>query len=118
MAGNDIRSMSPEIRDILFNKEVIAVDQDAAGLQGRRVRDDGDFEIWSKQLADGGRGVVLLNRSGAEKQMTLKWTDIGYPETVEASVRDLWSHKDLGKLKGSYSAAVPSHGVVMVRVKP
>jgi alpha-galactosidase len=48
----------------------------------------------------------------------VNWEDLGYPNTVSASVRDLWQHKDLGKLTGKFSAAVASHGVVMVTVKP
>ena len=118
MAGNDIRSMTPEIAEILKNKEVIAVDQDPMGLQGRRIRRDGETEVWAKQLNDGGRAVVLFNRSSAEKEISVNWRDIGYPDQLSASVRDLWAHKDLGKLSGSFSARVPSHGVVMVTIKP
>jgi len=62
IAGNDLRNMTPEIRDILTNKEVIAVDQDPLGRQGRRVWKGGDLEVWGKQLQDGGRAVALLNR--------------------------------------------------------
>jgi alpha-galactosidase len=118
MAGNDIRSMRAEIRDILTNREVIAVDQDALGLQGRRVRKEGDFDVWARQLADGGRAVVLLNRGTAEAGMTVKWTDIGYPDSLPANVRDLWAGRDLGKVQGSYSATVPGHGAVMLRIRP
>ena len=118
MAGNDIRSMKPEIREILTNKEVIAVDQDALGLQGRRVKRDGDYEVWSKQLSDGSRAVALLNRGKAEGRVTVRWNEIGYPDYLTASVRDLWAQQDLGKQAGSFSASVPSHGVVMVRIKP
>ena len=118
MAGNDIRSMSPEIAAILTNKEVIAVDQDPLGMQGRRVKRDGDFDVWAKQLADGGRAVALLNRSNAESQMSVSWSEIGYPNYLSASVRDLWQQKDLGRRAGSFSATVPRHGVVMVRIKP
>ncbi len=118
IAGNDLRSMTPETHDILTNKEVIAVDQDPLGIQGHRVKKDGDSEIWSKEMSDGSRSVVLLNRGAAETKITLRWADIGYPETLNASVRDLWAHEDLGKQKGAFSASVPSHGVVMVSVKP
>ena len=118
MAGNDIRAMAPEIREILTNKEVIAIDQDPLGEQGKRVRDDGDWEVWSKPLGDGSRAVALLNRGTAEKQMTVSWTDIGYPDHLSAKVRDLWLHKDMGSAQGSYSATVPGHGLVMVTVKP
>jgi alpha-galactosidase len=118
MAGNDIRNMTPEIHDILTNKEVIAVDQDAAGIQGRRVKKNGDLEVWSKQLSDGGRAVALLNRGGSQANISVDWNDLGYPEHVSATVRDLWLKKDLGKLSGSFSSPVPSHGVVMVRIRP
>jgi alpha-galactosidase len=118
MAGNDIRSMTPEIRDILTNKEVIAVDQDPLGRQGRRVGKDGDLEVWSKQLQDGGRAVLLLNRGSSEQTVTATWEQIGYPGHLSAVVRDLWAHKDLGKFTGKFSAPVQSHGVVVVTVKP
>ncbi len=118
IAGNDIRSMTPEVAAILTNKEVIDVDQDSLGMQGRRVKRDGDFDVWAKQLADGSRAVALLNRGRAESQMSVSWGEIGYPGHLSASVRDLWQKKDLGKREGSFSANVPAHGVVMVRIKP
>jgi alpha-galactosidase len=118
IAGNDIRSMSPEIAGILTNKEVIAVDQDQLGMQGRRVKREGDLEVWAKQLADGSRAVALLNRGPAESKISVTWNDLGYPDYLPASVRDLWAMKDLGKITGSFSSPVPSHGVVMVRIKP
>jgi alpha-galactosidase len=118
IAGNDLRSMRPEIREILTNKEVIAVDQDALGRQGERVAKNGDLEVWAKQLKDGSRAVLLLNRGAAEQQISANWDDLGYPKALSASVRDLWQHKDLGKMTGKFSAAVASHGVVMVTVKP
>ena len=118
MAGNDIRSMSGDIRDILTNKEVIAVDQDVLGREGHRVKSAGGLEVWVKQLADGGRAVALLNRTAGQANITAEWTDIGYPGHLSAKVRDLWQHKELGEMTGSFSAPVPSHGVVMVTVKP
>ena len=118
MAGNDLRNMTNEVKEILTNREVIAVDQDSLGMQGRRVKRDGDREVWAKQLADGGRAVVLFNRGPKNQEISVSWTEIGYPQHVAAQVRDLWAHKDLGKLTGRFSAEVPSHGVVMVTVKP
>jgi alpha-galactosidase len=118
MAGNDLRSMAPEIRDILINKEVIAVNQDALGLQGRKVRDDGDYEVWAKEMQDGSRAVVLFNRSAADAEISVSWNEIGYPNHLNAQVRDLWQHKDVGSFKEKYSALVPSHAVIMVRITP
>lgn len=118
MAGNDLRSMTPEIKEILTNREVIAVDQDPLGLQGRRVKREGDREVWMKQLADGGRAVVLFNRGPKTAELSLSWIDIGYPPHLSAHVRDLWTGKDLGQMSGKFSAEAPSHDVVMVTIKP
>jgi len=118
IAGNDLRSMTPEIHDILTNKEVIAIDQDPLGRQGRRVWKDGDLEVWSKQLQDGSRAVILLNRGASSREITASWEQIGYPGHLSAAVRDLWAHKDLGKFTGKFSAPVESHGVVMLTIRP
>ena len=118
MAGNDLRSMPAEIKEILTNREVIALDQDPLGLQGRRVKREGDREVWAKQLADGGRAVVLFNRGPKTAELSVSWSDIGYPSHLSAGVRDLWAGKDLGKLSGRFSAEVPSHGVTMVTIRP
>lgn len=118
IAGNDLRDMRPEIRDILTNKEVIAVDQDPLGSEGKRVKKNGDLEVWSKQMKDGSRAVVLFNRSSAEHEISVNWEDIGYPNHVEAAVRDLWQKKDMGRFTGKFSASVVSHGVVMITVRP
>src|ERR1700687_4194216 len=114
ISGNDLRNMTPEIHDILTNKEVIAIDQDPLGREGRRVWKDGDLEVWGKQLKDGNRAVILLNRGSADQEITVNWEQIGYPAHLSAAVRDLWAHMDLGKFTGKFSASVASHGVVMV----
>jgi len=118
IAGNDLRNMTPEIREILTDKEVIAVDQDRLGGQGRRIWKDGDLEVWSKQMQDGSRGVALLNRDASSQDITVTWEQIGYPSHVSAAIRDLWAHKEVGKFTGKFSAAVESHAVVMVTVRP
>jgi len=118
ITGNDLRTMTPEIKAILTNREVIAVDQDPLGSQGRRVWKDGNLEVWSKELKDGSRAVVLFNRGAEEHEITVSWDQIGYPNHLSAAVRDLWAGKDLGRFTSSFKAPVASHGVVMVTVKP
>jgi alpha-galactosidase len=118
IAGNDLRDMKQAIHDILTNKEVIAVDQDPLGREGERVWKNGDLEVWAKQLKDGSRAVILLNRGSAAAEVSANWEDLGYPNGVSASVRDLWLHRDLGKFTAKFSGQVASHDVVMVTVKP
>jgi alpha-galactosidase len=114
LAGNDLRTMSPETKELLTNSEVLAVDQDKKGVQGHRVREEGPLEIWVKPLADGSQAVGLFNRSESPTKMTLDLQSINAPSS--AKLRDLLDHKDLGAVQSSYSAEVPTHGVVLVKV--
>jgi alpha-galactosidase len=110
--------MKPEIPEILTHKEVIAVDQDVAGIEGRRVRKTGDSEVWARPLHDGSRAVVLLNRGTEDAEIHVSWEDLGYPAHLSAQVRDLWHAKDLGERTAAFSATVAPHSVVMVTVRP
>ena len=91
LAGHDVRTMSDSIKEILLNKEVIAVDQDKAGQQGVRVRQDGEMEVWKKPLANG-VAVALFNRSKDAAKMSVKWSEVGMAKK-SPKIRDLWAHK-------------------------
>jgi alpha-galactosidase len=118
MAGNDLRSMSKDTSEILMNREVIAVDQDALGMQGRKVWDNGPQEVWMKPLADGSRAVILFNRGEETSPVAVAFGDIGLPPGGKARVRDLWKKADLGASTDRFEAKVDPHGVVMVKVAP
>jgi alpha-galactosidase len=114
LAGNDLRNMTPETKDMLTNSEVIAVDQDAKGVQGRRIWDEGPLEIWEKSLADGSDAVGFFNRGESELKITVNLKTLGIEGQVK--LRDLWQHKDLGAAQDSYTASVPKHGVVLLKI--
>ena len=118
IAGNDLAAMSPATRAILTNGEVIAVNQDALGEQARRVVKNGDQEVWAKTLKGGNRAVVLFNRGSQTQRLSVQWEELGYPAQLSARVRDLWLAQDLPPAKGSFSAEVAPHGVVMVALRP
>jgi len=108
-----------------LNKEVIAVNQDKEGRQGDRVAlwpcpggSEGQLtcQVWAKPLADGSFAAVLLNKGTSTHTITFNFSTVGIPAASEVAVRDLWEHKNLGLFKGSYSASVAPHGVVMVHV--
>ena len=115
IAGNDLTAMSDATRATLANAEVVAIDQDAAGVQGRRVSKNGDLEVWSKPLADGGVAVALLNRGTRAANVEATWSDAGV-RSARAKVRDVWAHADRGLFNGGYAAQVPGHGAVVVKV--
>ncbi|HKE24571.1 MAG TPA: glycoside hydrolase family 27 protein [Bryobacteraceae bacterium] len=114
LAGNDLRDMTPSILDILTNREVIAVDQDPLGKQGRRLSQSGDQEIWMRDLTGNAKAVVFFNRGGDSAKMTLKFSDAGIKG--EPKIRDLWARQDVAASNGEFSATVPSHGVVMIKL--
>ena len=114
MAGNDLRSMTTAVRDILTNPEVIAVNQDPLGIQGSRIRDDGDLEVWSKKLEKDRMAVILFNRGNTESPIKVSWEELGLDPGAEYRVRDLWDRKDLGAFANEFSATVGSHDVKMV----
>jgi len=118
IAGNDVRSMAPEIKEVLTNTEIIAVDQDQLGREGRRIKKNGDLEVWAKPLSDGSRAVILFNRGTTEGDVSVSWEEIAYPNHISAKVRDLWAHKEVGSFTSSYTAKVAPHSVVMVKIAP
>jgi alpha-galactosidase len=114
-AGNDLTQMKPQALKVLTNPEVIAIDQDAAGIQGHCARQEGPTQIWTRSLADGGTAVALLNLNAHPMTMTAVFKELGLPKRV--GVRDLWLHKDLGRFNGSFTCIVPRHGAVLLKVK-
>lgn len=117
LAGNDLSTMTTETANILKNPEVIAVDQDARGLQGVKVAEDtSGAQVYGKVLAGSGkRAVVLLNRTSAAQNITVRWSDLGLT-SASATVRDLWARADVGSYATSYTASVPAGGSVMLTV--
>ncbi|HEX7804509.1 MAG TPA: glycoside hydrolase family 27 protein [Pseudoxanthomonas sp.] len=118
IAGNDLSRMDEATRRILLNREVIAVNQDALGAQGRRVAKNGDQEIWVKPLADGARAVLLFNRGERSAEIGVGWEQLGYPRHLNASLRDLWKQRDLPPQTGRYATTIEPHAAVMLVVRP
>lgn len=119
LAGNDLRHVPPATLAILTNKEVIAINQDRLGKQATRVSKDGDLEVWSRPLADGSHAVGLFNRGLQTAKVTARWADLGITGSMQ--VRDLWAQTSGQGAEQSaneqFSADVPSHGVVLVKLR-
>lgn len=122
LAGNDLRSMTPATLAILTHPELIALNQDPLAYQARRLRDDGDTELWAKPLGktDGGDiAVTLLNRGKVSATISFDLKEIGIDATRSYAIRDLWQRKNLetASRQPRRSFTVPSHGVVALRIK-
>jgi len=115
--GTGITTISPAVKALVTNDEIIAVDQDPAYAQATVVLRDGARQVLSRPLAaEGTRAVLLLNRGSTATTVTANWSDIGIP-AGSAAVRDLYSRTDLGAFTNSYSVSLPPHGSALVTVK-
>ncbi|MGO8815369.1 MAG: glycoside hydrolase family 27 protein [Terriglobia bacterium] len=115
LAGNDLRTMSDETKSILMNKEVIAIDQDPEAHPVKKISEQGALVVAVRPLKGKTWAVGLFNRGDAPAKMSVAWSDLGLHGKL--NVRDLWAHKDVGKVADQFSADVPSHGVVLTTVK-
>ncbi|KSW30136.1 ricin-type beta-trefoil lectin domain protein [Cellulomonas sp. B6] len=116
IAGNDIRNMTADVRSVLTNGDVLAIDQDPLVRQADRVRDDGDAEVWVKPLADGSAAVALLNRGNGQRSISATLAEAGLGAGT-ASYRELWTGAT-GQTSDRITATVPAHGVALYRVTP
>jgi len=114
LAGNDLTTMTPETIAILTNRDVIAIDQDAAGKQGDRASAEGPIEIWTRSLADGSKAVGVFNRHPSALTTEVDFSKLGFKGAVKA--KDLWLEKDLGSISSPYKVTVPGHGVLLLRI--
>ncbi|XP_058739838.1 alpha-galactosidase 1-like [Vicia villosa] len=119
LLGCDVRNVTKDTMEIISNKEVIAVNQDSLGVQAKKVRMEGDLEIWAGPLSGNRVAVVLLNKGAQRIAITANWDDIGIPPKSVVEARDLWEHKILKKhFVDKLSATVESHGCKMYVLKP
>ena len=103
IAGNDLRTMDADTQAMLTNAELIAVDQDPAGIPGKRLTHFGGLEVWARPLTlDGLRAVVLFNNRYLGGDAEVRWSQIGLA-SGGAYVHDIWTHEDLGFFEESYS---------------
>ncbi|HEX4265407.1 MAG TPA: NPCBM/NEW2 domain-containing protein [Verrucomicrobiae bacterium] len=116
LIGCDMTQLNDFTLSLLSNDEVLALDQDSLGRQASRVAKGDSTEVWVKDLEDGSKAVGLFNRSEDDTTVTANWSDLGIGG--KQTVRDLWRQKDLGKFESKFEAAVPRHGVVLVRIIP
>ena len=126
MAGNDLRNMQSDVKEILTNKEVIAIDQDKLGNQGFKFLDMGDKEIWVKFLENDELAVCFLNRSEFTWKEDYNWARLNiYHENKairfgkqEYTFYNVWNKKYTGTTKDLLDLQIPAHGILLLRLKP
>jgi len=116
LAGNDLPNMKPEIKSILTNSDVIAIDQDALGKQGTRAYSDGEVEVWTRHLSGGAMAVAVL-AAGDDRFSThpfhLDLAKLGLHGAQEG--KDLWTGKPI-TLTDHMPIEIASHDILLVRI--
>jgi len=119
IVGCDIRNLTADTLAILSNAEVIALNQDALGVQGHMLDNktfNGTVELWAAPMASGATAALVLNTGSSDVEYTLNFSDVGAPECVDP--RDLWARKDVGESHRSINFTVPTHGVRLMLLTP
>ncbi len=114
LIGCDISQLDDFTLSLLSNAEIIAVNQDPLGKQAQRLIEDGNKQVWVKQLEDGSHAIGIFNLGSEDESMEIKWSDLKLP--AKGYVRDLWRQKKLGQFKETFRTKVPTHGVVVIKV--
>ncbi len=127
-AGNDLRKMSQQTRDILTNKEMIAVDQDALGIAAFKMVIPDSLELWVKPLKNNELAICFLNRTGSSKKIDMEWKDHNISDAQSGleihfdnqyfTLRDLWLKKDVGKTDKKLIREIASHEVIVFKLVP
>ena len=127
IAGNDIRKMSASTTAILTNKEVIAINQDALGIQAMKYAKSDSLETWIKPLQNGDWAVCFLNRKTTAQQINFDWNahaiedDVAKKtldtKTTMYKLYDIWAKKDIGNTKKPLQMSVPPRDLVMLWLK-
>jgi alpha-galactosidase len=108
MAGNDLRAMTDDVRAILTAPEIVAIDQDAGGRQGSRIRTEGEVDVWLRHLGPDGRlAVAVLNRGTVAREVPIPFEDLGIDMRAQVRVRDLWQRAEIGTAKHELLVATP-----------
>jgi len=119
MAGNDLRTMTDEVRAILTAPEIVAVDQDARGTQGRRIRREGDVDIWTRELAGDGRcAIAVLNRGSADHEVRVSLAELGIEPRTHVRVRDLWQRTDVEEVRREIVIATSPISATVLGIVP
>ena len=126
MSGNDVRKMSAETRQILINKDVIAVDQDPLGVPAFPAVSENGIEIWARPLSNENWAICFLNRSDLPKTIDFDWKNRYIDDAMSSrqidarkttyGVRDLWTEKNMGTTDAPLRAVVPPHDVLLLRL--
>lgn len=116
LMGHDVRNTTPEIAEILLNRELIAINQDPLGIQGFRLPAmSNDDLVIAKPLDGGDIAFCMVNDTESTKKIILSWHYCGWEMTDSVRLRDVINHKDIGTVSCGTFAELPPHTAAVYR---
>jgi alpha-galactosidase len=115
IVGSDIRALSQQTIDMLTNPDVIAIDQDSLGVQGTRISQQGNADVWVKPLANGDRAVALLNRGATPLTIVTPARAVGLGGAGAYVEHNLWTGQ-VTESGSAIAATVAADSAVLLRV--
>ena len=115
IAGNDLRTMTDSTRMILTNENAIKVNQDKLGIQGSKIFDESDFEIWSKKLSNNETAIIFFNRNWEENTYKIDWKKLGIKQN--SLMFDIWKNAELGNTGTTSELTIPGRSVLFYKLK-
>jgi alpha-galactosidase len=116
LAGNDLPNMKPEIKAILTNRDVIAIDQDRLGEQASRAYADGEVEVWTRHLSGDAFAIAVL-AAGDSRYSThpfhLDLARLGLEGPQKG--KNLWTGEEV-TLTNNMPIEIGSHDILLVRI--
>ncbi|MGW7556286.1 glycoside hydrolase family 27 protein [Streptomyces rimosus] len=117
ISSTDLTKISPAALKVLGNRDIIAVDQDPKGVQGRVVQQGAGYDVLSKPLQGGDHAVALFNSGDSAQTLTTTAKAAGLPQARAYELRDLNTGRTT-RTAGKISVRVPAHATVLYRVHP
>ena len=115
LIGCDLTRLDDFTLNLLCNDEVLDIDQDPLGKQAAPVDKTETYQVWKKQMEDGSLAIGLFNTGNTESVVGIDFSKLGI--SGKHAIRDCWRQKDLGEFENHFEGKVPSHGVLLVRIR-
>ncbi|MBS1760769.1 MAG: glycoside hydrolase family 27 protein [Bacteroidetes bacterium] len=115
IATNDVRTMSSATKEILLNKELIAINQDIAGVHAKRIKLENGIEIFIKPLMNNDTAIAILNRNETKQTVEIKFSQIGLQRKY--ILRDVIQH-NLAGISDKWKGEIQNHETKVFRLKP
>ncbi|MFJ9909350.1 NEW3 domain-containing protein [Streptomyces sp. NPDC101152] len=116
LLGTNLTKLDAADLNLLTNRDVIAVDQDA--IDASRVSKSATAQVFAKTESNGDVIIGLFNTGSAAQTVSVAPKTAGLPAASSYRLDNLWTHEVTRSSGDAVAASVPAHGVALIRARP